>query len=189
MHDYYRLQNYKFQFHKGTIRTIVIILILLLTFNFNSIKVRLEPVLANIYRSTCRYFNSIKVRLEPNFCDLIRVSVSNFNSIKVRLELENCSNCYRKCEFQFHKGTIRTSIWHYVFVISPLFQFHKGTIRTSEAHLSRNAFDVFQFHKGTIRTINCIVCLQVLLNFNSIKVRLEHQPLWNTAGGAVISIP
>ena len=54
--------------------------------NFNSIKVRLELMIA--YRNIrCRYFNSIKVRLEPAFRP-------TDHSLLVR--------------FQFHKGTIRT---------------------------------------------------------------------------------
>ena len=32
--------------------------------------------------------------------------------------------------FQFHKGTIKTTIEHLYDVIDRLFQFHKGTIKT-----------------------------------------------------------
>ena len=98
--------------------------------------------------------------------------------------------------FQFHKGTIRTLVFHLVKPLSTLFQFHKGTIRTDATPLpiqkSRNFNSIkvrferaearrakangatFQFHKGTIRT-----CLERVVhhrtgNFNSIKVRLEQ---------------
>ena len=33
---------------------------------------------------------------------------------------------------------------------------------------------LFQFHKGTIRTIGCSSSPVMVLNFNSIKVQLEH---------------
>ena len=33
---------------------------------------------------------------------------------------------------------------------------------------------IFQFHKGAIRTVLLQVLICLLLNFNSIKVRLEH---------------
>ena len=34
----------------------------------------------------------------------------------------------------------------------------------------------FQFHKGAIRTVDPEDVLDEMSNFNSIKVRLEHQP-------------
>ena len=76
-------------------------------------------------------------------------------------------------QFQFHKGTIKTSPnkGEYNFVpyfnsikvqlkldgnclnsASPSFQFHKGTIKTL-THLSLLlTVDEFQFHKGTIKS-------------------------------------
>ena len=76
----------RFQFHKGTIKTVLLIQMLLLFLHFNSIKVRLKRMAAGIFyeyvqfqfhkgtiktkslsclcESPC-YFNSIKVRLKP----------------------------------------------------------------------------------------------------------------------------
>ena len=36
--------------------------------------------------------------------------VTHFNSIKVRLERVGAQGCFRLAPFQFHKGTIRTSL-------------------------------------------------------------------------------
>ena len=53
------------------------------------------------------------------------------------------------------------------------FQFHKGAIRTISPPFKISSLSIFQFHKGAIRT-NILVCLlTVLMDFNSIKVRLE----------------
>ena len=75
--------------------------------------------------------------------------------------------------FQFHKGTIRTSLHRVVQLIklcfnsikvrleqmvarftahAPVFQFHKGTIRTGLMVYGAYRGIRFQFHKGTIRT-------------------------------------
>ena len=76
-----------FQFHKGTIKTLLLPLILLLQMNFNSIKVRLKPIV----------------------CSSRVVMVVNFNSIKVRLKLTILNSQQRLYSvFQFHKGTIKT---------------------------------------------------------------------------------
>ena len=53
-----------FQFHKGTIRTVISITSFLLFANFNSIKVRLERRTSHLALQRILYFNSIKVRLE-----------------------------------------------------------------------------------------------------------------------------
>ena len=53
------------------------------------------------------------------------------------------------------------------------FQFHKGAIRTRTHSGTCFAGQQFQFHKGAIRTkLHHALRCQVL-NFNSIKVRLE----------------
>ena len=78
----------KFQFHKGTIRTVIdSITVFFFDSHFNSIKVQLERrFFAADFRNQ-RYFNSIKVQLEHN-------------------ELSVCQSV--NDIFQFHKGTIRT---------------------------------------------------------------------------------
>ena len=75
-----------FQFHKGTIRTVLQV-----------------PVFSSI-----RYFNSIKVRLEPYLPVTLPKILLYFNSIKVRLELFTKVVPPLLTLFQFHKGTIRT---------------------------------------------------------------------------------
>ncbi len=98
----------KFQFHKGTIRTI---------FSCSTVL-------------SASYFNSIKVRLEPTFCQSIPSTFSHFNSIKVRLEPASIEKPICKNGFQFHKGTIRTKLSQAFEDCENVFQFHKGTIRT-----------------------------------------------------------
>ena len=54
--------------------------------------------------------------------------------------------------FQFHKGTIKTFIFHEESSGSVEFQFHKGTIKTRNLLQRQITLQVFQFHKGTIKT-------------------------------------
>ena len=78
-----------FQFHKGTIRTGKII-------KFNGLRL---------------HFNSIKVRLELRLAAFSLLHLHYFNSIKVRLELRYFVVGEYGTKFQFHKGTIRTTIY------------------------------------------------------------------------------
>ena len=64
--------------------------------------------------------------------------------------------------FQFHKGTIRTSVAQVSRPKENKFQFHKGTIRTSFSHFRWSNTQVFQFHKGTIRTIYKIISVHII---------------------------
>ena len=132
-----------------------------------------------------RYFNSIKVRLEPKIAEVLAVLQRYFNSIKVRLELAWVLVPRLTIQFQFHKGAIRTCVRYRKFLVVVEFQFHKGAIRTQSANHSRccrhyfNSIKVrlelpglsvdcypttFQFHKGAIRTfITICMCLLALL--------------------------
>ena len=103
-----------FQFHKGTIRTLITLSSDVVISHFNSIKVRLELSILAISLQHHMNFNSIKVRLEL----ISRLSISNSLLL-----------------FQFHKGTIRTYEQHLLSDDTALFQFHKGTIRTAEAFI------------------------------------------------------
>ena len=60
----------------------------------------------------------------------LKSPVANFNSIKVRLKREQDFNFAFVTEFQFHKGTIKTSLADAVVLEPSAFQFHKGTIKT-----------------------------------------------------------
>ena len=83
-----KVLKYKFQFHKGTIRTFYGAFGDNRIINFNSIKVRLELT----YFSTC--FISSKFQFHKG---TIRTSRINVHGTE-------------KAEFQFHKGTIRTDL-------------------------------------------------------------------------------
>ena len=98
---------------------------------------------------------------------------NNFNSIKVRLERFKASAPSTIPIFQFHKGTIRTSVISSNTFHVQIFQFHKGTIRTHSCDATVYNLSVFQFHKGTIRTVRAMALHSALRYFNSIKVRLE----------------
>ena len=118
-----------FQFHKGTIRTIVQSFFACSIIGFNSIKVRLEP-LSPFLRKFIVGFQFHKGTIRTTFL-LYLFSVSSpfqfhkgtirtnervpgtrtpgsFNSIKVRLEHSGTSTTTAEQAFQFHKGTIRT---------------------------------------------------------------------------------
>ena len=75
-----------FQFHKGTIKTVIVKDVVVLCLGFNSIKVRLRRNNLTDYMYSQPCFNSIKVRLrhETALCDCVQGV------------------------FQFHKGTIKT---------------------------------------------------------------------------------
>ena len=76
----------RFQFHKGTIKTIKVMKHLLTIPYFNSIKVQLKQWFSYNWLSSSLYFNSIKVQLK-------QIKRTNPSFI---------------CLFQFHKGTIKT---------------------------------------------------------------------------------
>ena len=81
-----------FQFHKGTIRTALTLKLIRIFLNFNSIKVQLE--------------------LTPR--DVLQRYDLHFNSIKVQLELVPLRLRPALILFQFHKGTIRTTLFNKV---------------------------------------------------------------------------
>ena len=77
----------KFQFHKGTIRTLSQVHFLALSNIFQ------------FHKGTIRTFETYLLN---------KTRRQYFNSIKVRLELNTVLNPIGKLIFQFHKGTIRT---------------------------------------------------------------------------------
>ena len=102
------------------------------------------------------------------------------------------------CQFQFHKGTIRTlekgttTLCYLNFnsikvrlelrgglqyvVNMKSFQFHKGTIRTNIKLKPETAASLFQFHKGTIRTLEGVKLSSVTFEFQFHKgtIRTNH---------------
>ena len=162
----------KFQFHKGTIRT-------------------LSPTADSTVRL---YFNSIKVRLELLLLLPLLPCLPYFNSIKVRLEQTTQTVVNKQQRFQFHKGTIRTSyagqpalhnshfnsikvrleLQYFFFSIIYLVDFNSIKVRLEPDGTTYDySLRKFQFHKVTIRTICQCANASRLRYFNSIKVRLE----------------
>ena len=126
-----------FQFHKGAIRTGLLIELYNFLINFNSIKVRLELLMPATFSPTTQDFNSIKVRLE-----LIR----EYTIFFIR-------------QFQFHKGAIRT--WLRLIACCALFYFNSIKVRLEHSRKTTNIlFSTFQFHKGAIRTKILIICYE-----------------------------
>ena len=82
------LTDIKFQFHKGTIRTIADHVPKKVSRNFNSIKVRLELCIAAIIETCFSRFQFHKGTIRTCVFSVNICPSTNFNSIKVRLELE-----------------------------------------------------------------------------------------------------
>ena len=145
-------QRTSFQFHKGTIRTGVLLSTGITLLYFNSIKVRLELFPFSKFYLLLIHFNSIKVRLEPGSAEGAGGEL---------------------WQFQFHKGTIRTpsvanhisSLPHFnsikvrlepiVAITFTSFVVNFNSIKVRLEPLSFSSLHrscAFQFHKGTIRT-------------------------------------
>ena len=100
-----------FQFHKGTIKTRVMLLELfvILTY-FNSIKVRLKQTIGCLPKSA-NSFQFHKGTIKTERADNWVFRSQNFNSIKVRLKRRALERRERfSLRFQFHKGTIKTGV-------------------------------------------------------------------------------
>ena len=94
-----------FQFHKGTIRTVVLLTHLRFLLRFQFHKGTIRTYLLRLWCLHYSYFNSIKVRLEHISC--------------IALEVVTV--------FQFHKGTIRTKIL--VSELLPFWDFNSIKVR------------------------------------------------------------
>ena len=160
------LAKIPFQFHKGTIRTSVVVACPRPFANFNSIKVRLE-LSSRSRTSNAVWFQFHKGTIRTWGRNHYLHQKQYFNSIKVRLELPRMSRTTLPMIFQFHKGTIRT--WHNI--------------------INRKGICEFQFHKGTIRTPLKDESFAFRLYFNSIKVRLERCLTHASSSLRLISIP
>ena len=77
---------------------------------------------------------------------------SYFNSIKVRLKLTNCfQGIDPTLLFQFHKGTIKTVLFHLAALMCLDFNSIKVRLKQLASEFQKIKF-AFQFHKGTIKT-------------------------------------
>ena len=116
-----------FQFHKGTIKTTV-----------------LPSTL-----STFAHFNSIKVRLKLIILQVFYHVLSNFNSIKVRLKLDPPSRWELPPKFQFHKGTIKTTLCNNHCL--SLLHFNSIKVRLKLTSLSQVASNTRYFNSIKVR--------------------------------------
>ena len=85
----------KFQFHKGTIITLIHFIFSALQQDFNSIKVQLKHLMRSASTASDSNFNSIKVQLKPARADCRDCVIRHFNSIKVQLKRH--SRCLSQC--------------------------------------------------------------------------------------------
>ena len=77
-------------------------------------------------------------------------------------------------QLDFNSIKVRLKLLSEILIIAILiFQFHKGTIKTTLAQEEGQGVQVFQFHKGTIKTSSTRLVMSSIPNFNSIKVRLK----------------
>ena len=97
-----------FQFHKGSIRTVLPLLSMPNKYCFNSIKVQLEHTARASYAAMRKVFQFHKgsIRTFTKISDA--AAELCFNSIKVQLEPGRFDNQFDGPMFQFHKGSIRT---------------------------------------------------------------------------------
>ena len=112
----------KFQFHKGTIKTLLCML---------------------LYSFVSLYFNSIKVQLKRHFRRKSAWALQfQFHKGTIKTVDANYRIALSSSTFQFHKGTIKTASLLIYPTTSTRFQFHKGTIKTEqqerEAHAKRD---------------------------------------------------
>ncbi len=138
--------------------------------------------------------------------------MSCFNSIMVRLKV-SVLNIRSLCVilFQFHNGTIKRHILHWLWQrfccfnsimvrlkdsckprdknVVPMFQFHNGTIKSEPLTFHPFGFFKFQFHNGTIKSLSPWFLNGYVSCFNSIMVRLKVPAALPAALAAIVSIP
>ena len=98
----------------------------------------------------------------------------NFNSIKVRLKRSVNGEAFFFSQFQFHKGTIKTSAVFSLALACSYFNSIKVRLKLVVAAISGVVLG-FQFHKGTIKTFRSWCASMLPGDFNSIKVRLKRK--------------
>ena len=121
---------YIFQFHKGTIKTNILLTLLLNISNFNSIKVRLKLLALAYPYGTCRF---------------------QFHKGTIKTSLSWQERRVRQ-GFQFHKGTIKTVVVDDLEAAKDYFNSIKVRLKLEDAEDDEIVITWFQFHKGTIKT-------------------------------------
>ena len=92
------------------------------------------------------------VRLKVYIDSISLFHCCNFNSTMVRLKVPCFSRPRTQTKFQFHYGTIKSSISIKNSFSNSLFQFHYGTIKRSFTGKNLCHTSKFQFHYGTIKS-------------------------------------
>ena len=77
-------------------------------------------------------------------------------------------HCFNSITVQLRPGSTPSFLSVY-----KMFQFHNGTIKTSVPNISIVELLVFQFHNGTIKTLSSTLATCMKARFNSITVQLR----------------
>ena len=122
------IANRKFQFHKGTIKTLRSAMTTFKrpTFQFHKGTIKTNKRLAEVYLKILIFQfhkGTIKTMQQP----LKKFMLRYFNSIKVRLKLLGSKKKLSSRKFQFHKGTIKTQAREVVCRV--LFNFNSIKVR------------------------------------------------------------
>ena len=119
-----------FQFHKGTIRTRYLLTYSCILPYFNSIKVQLELIILAVLCQSVE-FQFHKGTIRTDFRLQAKYLLHHFNSIKVQLEHWHLLLFFDSDDyFNSIKVQLELDYFNGVLPTPQLFQFHKGTIRT-----------------------------------------------------------
>ena len=141
----------KFQFHKGTIRTSMLLHSDFYLLYFNSIKVRLELNIISRKKSSRKFqFHKGTIRTISLFCLFPWWLPFQFHKGTIRT-VNSATGVFSVAKFQFHKGTIRTL--HQLAKGLLIDDFNSIKVRLELRWSTSSCIrSIFQFHKGTIRT-------------------------------------
>ncbi len=187
--------NWKSQFHYGSIKTQQQVELIKQAFGLNSTMVRLKPPshsghIASDLLSQFHY-GSIKTYKHNSSDTGLRLSQFHYGSIKTHrcsswfyqgdslnstmVRLKQSLTDWNFCNWgksQFHYGSIKTLTWKQeILHILSLSQFHYGSIKTQKSLSSRALTKESQFHYGSIKTD----LIQVGARYNITEVSI---PLW-----------
>ena len=133
----------EFQFHKGSIKTILPYLLIGIYRGFNSTKVRLRLLYSKTATKSGTSFNSTKVRLRPDqHGNRIRF-ICGFNSTKVRFrhqersQLPTSTVSFNSTQVRLRRAQPRPDKHG-----NRMFQFHKGSIKSQRRFTSNVRLEV-----------------------------------------------
>ncbi len=121
-------------------------------FHIGSIK-RLKPSASR--RRPNAGFNSTLVQLKDSLArSTFPCHCTSFNSTLVQLKAYNPkTKRYYLPKFQFHIGSIKSSLVNRVLYLETKFQFHIGSIKSHVRIVAQDPKTVFQFHIGSIKRV------------------------------------